>query len=481
MKKFSWILLPSAIVLFFSVAFYSCKKINEGTELGSGLIPAVDNINTFDSILDIETNNRLLLHDSTKIGYTNDVALGSTSDPVFGQTTGAVYFDVLPQALKLYPFFHKDSLPVIDSVVLSLSYRGAYGDTSAGSFLSVEVREIAQNAKFNDSSFYRVDHPDFATAGGVLGSKTMAFNQFKDSVRIFRKIGDTIKTANELRIKLDPAFGTRFVNYDTLTAYKNDTIFHSLFSGLEVKATGSSRALAYFNLADQAKTKLTFYYRVRNNNVIEKRSVDFLHYSFGSRANVIRRNRGGDFAAYLNNTTLTDDKLFIQAGSPGSIGTLRIPGLENLSNRVIHNAELIISRIPSAGEQSFPPPPVLFLDRADIFDVGSSLSDDLNSTNASGTTQNLTSFGGLLRSDSTYRFNITRHVQSVITRKETNYQLRLYAPVYTIIKPFPESTTASRQVNVIPQVGYGRVVLAGGNFADPTKRLRLRIIYSNLR
>ncbi|HVE60524.1 MAG TPA: hypothetical protein VNA26_01805, partial [Chitinophagaceae bacterium] len=77
------------------------------------------------------------------------------------------------------------------------------------------------------------------------------------------------------------------------------------------------------------------------------------------------------------------------------------------------------------------------------------------------------------------RFNITRHVQSIITKKDPNSTLRLYAPLRTIIY----TTTGSankREVSVSPQVAYGRVVLAGGSFADPSLRTRLRIVYSKL-
>lgn len=33
--------------------FFSCTKINEATELGDDLIPAVDNVNTFDTTLTV--------------------------------------------------------------------------------------------------------------------------------------------------------------------------------------------------------------------------------------------------------------------------------------------------------------------------------------------------------------------------------------------------------------------------------------------
>ena len=250
----------SAISFVFSSAiFISCKKINEATELGSGLIPAVDNVNTFDTTLEVISNNTLLLHDSTRITYSDNFALGAiTNDPVFGETKADIYFDVLPQSLKTYPFFNKDSFTLLsmDSVVLSLAYAGAYGDTATGS-LSVQVKEIAQSAKFNDTSVYRVSHPDFATTGVVLGTKTVAIRQLKDSFSVVSKGRDTTKVANVLRIPLNN-LGQRFAGYDTTNAYKNDTLFHSLFSGFKIEANGITNTLGYFQLSDQTKTKRVF-------------------------------------------------------------------------------------------------------------------------------------------------------------------------------------------------------------------------------
>ncbi|MDB5197594.1 MAG: hypothetical protein JWP88_1965, partial [Flaviaesturariibacter sp.] len=363
---------------------------------------------------------------------------------------------------------------------LSLSYKGAYGDTSAGATLLVQVKEIAQSAKFNDTSVYRISHPVFATIGGTLGSKTIAFSQFKDSIRIVRKIGDTTKTANELRIRIDPSLIQRFKSYDTAGAYKNDSLFHAAFSGFKIEATGTTKAIAYFGLSDQTKTKLTFYYRTSRNGVKDTSTADFYHYASGSRANTIRRDPSGDFATFLNNSTPRDEKIFIQGGSPGSVATISIPALSTLSNRVIHRAELIISKIPSASEALYPAPPVVFLDQINLFDVGSSIIDDISSTSADGTTQSTSVFGGAFRSDSTYRFNLTRHVQAIVTKKEPNNNLRLYAPLYTFIKALPENTSATRVVSVLPQIAYGRIVLGGGNYPDQAKRLKLRIIYSKI-
>jgi hypothetical protein len=88
------------------------------------------------------------------------------------------------------------------------------------------------------------------------------------------------------------------------------------------------------------------------------------------------------------------------------------------------------------------------------------------------------SFGGTLLSDNTYRFNISRYVQGLITRHEPNDTMRLYAPLRTNLYNSNFKTTLT--LPVIDAIAKGRVVLGGSSHADSTMRLRLRIIYSDL-
>jgi hypothetical protein len=83
-----------------------------------------------------------------------------------------------------------------------------------------------------------------------------------------------------------------------------------------------------------------------------------------------------------------------------------------------------------------------------------------------------------LRSDNSYRFNITRYVQGIVTRKEPNDSLRIYAPLRTVLqsKLFGQKVT----VPVLSVIANGRVTLAGANHPDPARRIRLRVVYSNL-
>ena len=119
----------------------SCQKIDT-TDLGIGLIPAVDNVNTFDTILTVVTQNNSFI-DTTSISRTENHALGILEDPEFGTTNARIYFDILPQTSGTYPFGNRDSAKIVDSVVLSLNYISLYGDSN-----SVEKIQVFARAAF---------------------------------------------------------------------------------------------------------------------------------------------------------------------------------------------------------------------------------------------------------------------------------------------------------------------------------------------
>jgi hypothetical protein len=87
-------------------------------------------------------------------------------------------------------------------------------------------------------------------------------------------------------------------------------------------------------------------------------------------------------------------------------------------------------------------------------------------------------FGGGLLSDSTYRFTMTRYVQKIVTNDSSNFKIRVSAPLR--INLYSPLFNYRGRIVVNDLVGYGRVILAGGNYLNPAKRLRLRVIYSRL-
>lgn len=484
MKKYR---LAFFILSVLFISFFSCKKINEATDLGGGLIPGVDNVNTFEVALNTITNNALY-NDTVKVGYSDLVALGDVNDPLFGHTHANVSFAITPAFLGVYPFGKKDSLVAIDSVVLSLAYRRAWGDTVGNGIQTLRVYEIAQNSGFRDDTVYRYKDPasDFtnATTGGELGSKTFMIRNLDDSISI-RNPGDTadIKVVNVVRIRLNNNLGLRFSQYDTTGSqatggYHADStqggIFRDLFKGLAIKADNTGNALSYFSLSDVANTKLTVYYRTKTNGDTIASAVDFIHRSNG-RTNYVNQTPGVDWNNQLTNGT-SDSLIFLQTAPSGSYASLVIPGLTGFNNKIVHLAEIIAVIPPQYQSLVYTPPARLFLDRKR--DSSHFLFERDIPVNGIDGSLNLQNFGGALQSN-TYRFNITRYVQNIITRGEKSDTLRLHAPFRTRLA-ISQPENKLPEIGILEKISGGRVILGGGTYSDSLQRLRLRIIYSNL-
>ena len=187
--------------------------------------------------------------------------------------------------------------------------------------------------------------------------------------------------------------------------------------------------------------------------------------------------------------TGTEDPLIYLINTPGSYATVKIPGLRNLSNRIINRAELIVEQVYDLSDNILTPPDGMLLD---VYD--SSLSDykyvpyDFIPDN-SGT--GLVGFGVYGRNTTdgsgnpirVWKFPITRYVQNILTKKEPLHDFRLVSSVgiaervrtgystntgdYTYFQSFINSKYA-----------FGRVRVGGGN--HPTQKMRLRIVYTKI-
>ena len=481
MKKISPVLV---LLISFVILIISCSKINEATTLGGGLLPAVDNVKTFEVALPAATKN-LLMNDSSRVLFSDQVALGDINDPEFGQVHANFSFNVDPASFGVYPFAKpKDSITAIDSVVLSLAYKGAYGDTMSNGIQTVSVQEIPYSGLgtgLRADSFYRYKDPNSDFTGAQLGSATYTIRRLgTDSITI-KNPGDTVgfKAVNVVRIRLNNNLGTRLAQLDTSSAspnggYASDSMFRTSFNGLSIKSAGGENALAYFSLTDTA-TKLIVYYRYKYNGKDTVGLVNFTHRVNG-QSNYVNITPGGNWASALNNSS--SDKIYIQSSPSGSYAGIKIPALDTFSNKVILRAEIIATPVSSGFP--FSPPFRLMLDRIhhNVPDTAFLLQNDLV-VGADGSI-NWSLFGGsILSTDGAYHLNITRYVQEVITRKEPNDSLRLYAPLRTSV--YASNLGAIISLPVSNRIAGGRVVLAGGNYtANPAIRLRLRIVYSNL-
>lgn len=473
------ILSVSVAILTAIFVFTSCNKIDT-TDLGSGLIPEIDNINTFDTILPVITNNFFSDDQSMKMVWTQAHGVGIIeNDAEFGHTSAHLYTSFAPSQSHTYPFVKRDTVK-IDSVVLSLAYGGIYGDSNITQ--QFEVREISPMAIFGDTG-YSITREDFPVQPLVLGSKDVQFWTLNDTLQ-YKNGKDTVSTAAELRIRLDTSWARRFVAYDTVAndAYNNDSIFQTKFKGIEVRASESStnkRAIAYFDLTQDERTRITFYCRVQNNGRTDTIAPYLIFKNGMPEASLVRRMPTGNYLANMANGIDNDEKLYLQS-TPGSYATVNIPGLASIPNCVVHRAELIFEKAPSAEENIYPAPPKLFIEGISG-DSAVTVRNDFIRTNSSAG-YDLTSLGGILKSDK-YVFNLTRYTQSIVTKGHTNFTLKVSYP-FTTTPYFVGSddviTTQRVPLIINPLLAGGRVVLVGGGFGDTTKAARMRIIYSKI-
>lgn len=485
-----WIAI--AILLFF----VACTKI-ESTTIGSGLIPPIDGVNTLDTTIEVITDNFLsTLSDSVQVNKDDDHVIGVINDdPYFGKTTAETYFELKPTS---YPFAipgDKKFLQV-DSAVLTLSYKGVWGDSLTNQ--NWEVREIGEPLRA-DTIFTVYKNP---VKGALLGSKTVDIATFNDSVKTPLE-----STINQIRIKLSSDFARKLMlEYDSTStgAYANDSLFRVHFKGFSVSPAAGSpgNALVRVNLLDE-NTKLGLFYRSKATDTSKlDTAVSYFRFSTGTSAlnrvsasgNHIVRNRNGSVINnYLANSNLNDDRVFIQA-SPGSYATVKIPGLDALSNRIIHRAELMVIEEPSASNSYLTPPNYLLLSWYDTANkVMKNIPNDFIIQQSAG--PNTATFGGNLINRQLaggenvrgYFFDISRYVQGIVTRKDPAHTLKLSAPSRDSISysyPYP-STLTPVTYSIVPSsannVAIGRVVLTGGGTANGSPlRMRLRIIYSRI-
>ena len=473
--------------------FAGCTRISS-TDIGGGLIPDTDGVITKDTLLDVITDSfddtdstRIYRGDKHVVGYINN-------DPLFGKTKASLFFELKPSSFPFSITGAKDSLK-IDSAVLILSFKGLYGDSSQPIILN--IAEISQSSPLDPSIVYPTNYPNKTpiTIGASLADPlTLDIRRLTDSVN------NRFENAkNQIRIRLRDNVAKRFIrDYDSTNAYASDSAFRTYFAGFAVTVNpGGSNALLKVSLSD-TNTKFALYYSSSSAGAT-KRDTSVRYFTFNTAtsgdANFITRDRSGSDAAKHFTTSSKPDSLVYVQTSPGCYVRIKVPGLQNLNNRIIHRAELITEQVPDDAtlttiETQMLPPRYLLLA---LFDSANKSKRNVpNDYVLSTTGPNISLFGGFLSYKSlfgynrvaAYTFNISRYVQGIVTRKDTSFTMRLSAPANDSLHytpPYP-GNTVSQTYFLNPAVGNdtgdGRVRLGGGTHSR--FRMRLRIIFSRI-
>lgn len=421
------------ILLFGLVSLSSCRKNPE--KIGNDLQPTNSLITvSFNDNQDIVTSTFTVPYLSTKmLGY---AFLGNNNDPVFGVSN--------------YDFFTQFSLStesqswgdnaVADSVVLNLVYNGYYGDTTE--YMNVKVFEILEDM-YADSTY---------SSNMVLECDDEELANFSFSPRP-HTAPDTILDRGVLRIPINPALGTKFIeNESNLTS--NDK-FKEFFKGLRVKCdmTNAEAAICYFNL-----THSYSYLRVYYHN-----DTDTLKYDFSITSSDVRYNHYyHDFSTAANpitfNDTTNNDKLYVQ-GAAGTRVWVDFPNIQEWansfeSNVVINEAKLCLSG--AVDDTARYAPPTKLVVAGAKFDTDTTyliIPDQLVGSEYYG--------GSYNASDGSVYFRITEYIQNVI--QNGNYATKCDGLLIYV-----------DQGSYVPR----RWAFHGPQSDDADKRIRLDIVYS---
>ena len=526
MQKRLLLAASTAAFLLFAVGI-GCTKLDT-TTLGSDLV-TVDNVNTFADTLSVNATQGVF-NDSTILQKGENHAIGViTTDNLFGKTDARIYVQFKP---VFYPFYFGNANDTIrndprlglstgtnsgfDSAFVTLSYKGAWGDTSAMGNIpqEFEVRAIIDdNFRIKSDTIRPVGSTTPMVDNTILGSAFITPQIISKKVILVRG-RDSV--TNQIRIKLTGAGSSLaasiFNNQDTVASgssngFLNDSIFRKKFNGFEirVKSNTQGNTLYYVNLAD-IKSRFEFHYHKIKNNIRDTVVQSFQVYTSrvgsiasSSSMNYIKRDNTNLFPAPNTPTT----NVFLQT-SPGTFANLTIPGLTGYSNRIVHRAYLIVEQTPDVAstDNIYTPPPFLYLDLKDTaisspqrykpvyFDLTTAVPYNPDVTTVNGlyhpfpiANVDVRTFGGdvLKRFEPAgnvfyrYEINLTRYVQHIVTNGYKNYDLRLYAPFNYY---YPQYAGVQYIIPFYNPIALGRVRVGTGLNAN--HKMRMVIIYSKV-
>jgi len=392
----------------FLFLFFTITACNEKNELGLELLPGEDLINVKSVEVKSDISAFTFSEDNIVTSEHSTNLLGSINDPVFGNTTMSFASQF---RLTSYPDFGDN--PVADSTFLILYYRVIYGDTLTAQNLKVYEMEEPLSA---DIQYTQETDVKLMASTNVLGELT-----FTPKVELDSTTADTLY--QYLKIPLDNEFGNKIVMADSLDLSTNDA-FLNLIKGLYVEAqkltTSESGTLLSIETVPTSTfngSVLAIYYNNDENRI--KQEVDTLTPDTLSRvfritqysakvSNITHDYTGTPFENSLNQEEEQQTKIFIQptGGLKSKILIDNLLSWQDSAKTAINKAELVfqIDTITS-NKDSYPPPSRLILTYIDPKGV-EKLPVDAGF--------NTYFYDGYLRSDYTYHFNITQHLQRII-------------------------------------------------------------------
>ncbi len=369
-----------------TLSLVSALILNSCTDpanIGLEVQPPSDSI-VLSSLLSDKFDLKTVSEDSLRTDNSISLILGQIDDQIFGTNIGGF----VTQLLLTENNIDLGSNPIVDSVILSYSYSGFYGDIA--SFTNIEVQQINYDI-YLDSVYYS--------------------NSYELNPGSMNNVDNFIISENNenpfLKVNLTNDFGQSILNLGN-DVLKDNPSFLEQFKGISVSSFGSN-CMLYLNQSG-SNSFLKIYYHNDNSNS-DTLSLDF--------------ELSGDAASFSlfnnkNSLLIIDDtsQIYIQsmAGYRADISIDNIDSLKKvLDNKVINKVSLEFS-LSENSQYEFDAHDKLVLVRVDENGNNVFLSDFVLEGDQY--------FGGYLDQDK-YEFNITRYFYQLLTNSSYSSKLRL--------------------------------------------------------
>lgn len=460
------------IGLYATLLLSACK---ESAILPANLLPQIDNVNTFGSdTFSVISHN--IYQDSIQTGglYKNtrvsatpgfNHALGTISnDPVFGKTTAGFHVEVLPPFVNFqFKSNYTGTQRTIDSIVLSVPYRGAYGDTVGSSIQTVNVYRSLK-AFSRDSAQFETTVDSFDTQN-LLASQAINFT----TLLVDSPLINGVRLAPQVRFKLANWFADSLqtqVDSGVNGAAVNFSKFLAWWKGFYIAPadTNNGKALGYF---DTYNTRMYIYYRYTTVNNVKDTTVDVFGFDLNNanRFNRITRTYTGKPPLnYLNTQSATGDSILFVQSEPGFGAFFRFPNLHQMENAIVNKAELILTATSPftnwTDTLNYPLSVRLQAVRSDSNQMDAVLEDyAIFGSNYVDGRRVLTTINGFPYIQ--YKFKLTHSIQLIISMKNSNFRLKIVG----VNDGYPTR---------------GRVLLGGSSSKVSLMRPTLNIIYTKI-
>ena len=380
---------PTIFLLFISLFFYSC---DESSQLGLEVQPSSDKIEIFNASLNQNSSNPSFILstesvDSLRSDEPSSLLLGAIDDPIFGENLGAFITNLSLSQSNI----DLGNNPVVDSVVMSYSYSGYYGDLASLTDIAVNYTDLFI---YKDSVYYS-NHQFNNSAGG------------SEDLLIDFTISSDTSTSPIFKMNLENSLGQQILDLGNNGLIDNET-FQSNFGLLWFNNfSPQPNAIIYLNPSG-SNSEFKIYY---HNDDTDSLHLDFVLDGETARINLFNEKP-------ISNLLIDGSKSYVQsmAGFQTKIELQNIDIIDSLlTNKAINK---VILSFNVTDDSEYISHENLSLVRVDSSGNNVFLKDL--------TVEGAGHFGGELESSS-YEFNITRFLSSYLNDETYTDELYILA------------------------------------------------------